>query len=238
MKHFMLSAFLMCLGNLFGQTNIVLISLDDKDTIDYRFPAFNWYYVSAPDGRDDVRYNFVLTELQPNQSPLIGVTVNQPLLRINGVQGFQLVYPFDAPELHYNHRYGWQIEKTVNNVITEKSEAWEFTLYRDIKMPAKYVYLNSDYSASIFEVEGEGFYFKMHERYRTTGNPQCRVMNESSVDMDVHLGEDLKYGNDDELEQSGREFHYLKTDSYPAGIYTLTVRDIKGNEYNTRFRIK
>ncbi|WP_343748369.1 hypothetical protein [Fluviicola sp.] len=237
MKHLFFWAIMLCFSSAFGQANIVLISLDDKDTIDYRYPVFNWYYVSAPDGRDNVKYNYVLTELHTNQSALTGVTVNQPLLRINGVQGFQLVYPFDAPELQYGKRYGWQLEKTVNNIIVEKSEAWEFTLYKEVVIPMKYVYLNSDYNATIYQVEGDGFYFKMNSRYKSSGNLKCRVLNENAEDMEVQLGEDQKIGANDEPEKSGREFHYLRTDVYPAGIYTLIVKDPKGNEYNTRFRI-
>lgn len=225
-------------GLLDAQTNLMLISLPDKDTIDYKYPVFNWHYTQIPDGRDDVRYNYVLAELTPNQSALSGVTVNQPLLRINGVSGFQLVYPFDAPELEYGKRYGWQLEKTINNIIVEKSEAWEFILYREVIVPAKYSVLNTDYSATIYEVIGDGFFFKLPNRYKMTGNPKCKVLNETAQPMEVQLGEDQKMGEDEELEKTGREFHYLRTDQYPTGVYTLIVKDQKGNEYNTRFRIK
>ena len=237
-RHLVIWLMLLCGKLAYGQGNIMLVSLPDHDTIDHRYPVFNWFYVSPPDGRDDVRYNYVLTELQSGQSALTGLTVNQPLLRINGVQGMQLVYPFDASELQYNHRYGWQLEKTVDGIITEKSEAWEFVLYRKVVIPMKYAVLNSAYNSTIYDVDGEGFYFKMLQRYRTASAPKCRVLNQSNEDMEVELGEDVKMGEDEEPEKSGREFHYLKTDLYPPGTYTLIVRDPKGNEYNTLFRIK
>ena len=228
---------MMCCGFSYGQSNIMLISLPDKDTIDYRYPVFNWYYTSAPEGRDNIKYNYVLTELNTNQSALTGVTVNQPLLRINGVQGFQLVYPFDAPELQYGKRYGWQLEKTLNGIIVEKSEAWEFILHKQVVIPAKYAILNSDYNGTVYEVEGDGFFFKMNGRYKTNGEPQCIVINDKAEFMSAQLGVDQKFGADDELEKSGRQFHYLRTDIYPSGTYTLIVTDVKGNEYNTKFRI-
>ena len=237
-KYISFLALLTCCSVSYSQTNIMLVSLPDKDTIDYRYPVFNWYYASTPDGRDNVKYNYVLTELHTNQSALTGVTVNQPLLRINGIEGFQLVYPFDAPELQYNHRYGWQLEKTVNNIIVEKSEAWEFILYREIVIPMKYAVLNSIYNSTIYEVDGDGFFFKMHQRYRSASQLKCRVISESAEEMEVQLGEDQKLGAQDEPEETGREFHYLRTDVYPAGVYTLIVRDLKGNEFNTKFLIK
>lgn len=238
MKHIFFCVVMLFIGNAFGQTNIMLISLPDKDTIDYRYPVFNWYYTTAPEGRDNIKYNYVLTELHTNQSALTGVTVNQPLLRINGIQGFQFVYPFDAPELQYGKRYGWQLEKTVNNIITEKSEAWEFTLYKKIVIPMKYAVLNSDYNATTYEVSGDGFFFKVQSRYRSAIRLNYRVLNDKSENMQVSLGKDEKLSEDEELEKTGEDFYFLKTDQYPAGTYTLLVKDQKGNEYNTRFRVK
>lgn len=237
-KHLYFWAMMMCCSISYGQTNIMLVSLPDKDTIDYRYPVLSWYYTSAPDARNNVRYNFILTELRTNQSAQTGVTVNQPLLRINGVQGFQLVYPFDAPELQYGKRYGWQLEKTVNNIIVEKSEAWEFILYREVIIPPKYAVLNTDYNATLYEVAGNGFYFKLPSRYKMTTALNCKVLNEAAQSVQVQLGEDQKPGADEKQEKTGREFHFLRTDAYPSGIYTLIVTDKKGNQYNTRFRIK
>ncbi len=220
-----------------AQSNIMLISLPDRDTIDHRYPVFTWHYTQAPEGRDNIRYNYVLTQLNPNQGALAGVTVNQPLLRINGIAGFQLVYPFDAPELQFGKRYGWQLEKTVNNVIVEKSEAWEFMLYREVLIPAKYAVLNTDYSSTTYEVSGDGFFFKFPSRYKISGNPRSSITNEIGEAMPVQFGHDQKLGAGDEPEKTGRDFYYLRTDTYPVGTYTLIVTDPKGNSYNTRFRI-
>lgn len=221
-----------------GQNNIFLVSLHDKDTIDHKHPVFNWYYTPSPDSRDEIRYNFVLTELKKNQSATAGITVNQPKLRINGVQGFQLVYPYDASELEYNKRYGWQLEKIVNNVIVEKSEAWEFILYRKTEIPMKYAILNTDYSATAYEVNGEGFFFKLHSRYKTNGTLNYVVWNDKHQKVDVRLGKDEKPDENEELEKTGRDFYFLKTNTLPSGTYTLEVKDQKGNKYNTRFRVK
>lgn len=233
--------FILLLGLRFtssGQTNLFLIGLPDKDTIDHQHPVFNWFYTSSQQGRDIVRYNFILTELKKNQSAQSGVTVNQPLLRINGVQGFQLMYPYDAPKLEFNKRYGWQLEKTVNNVIVEKSEAWEFILYRTVEIPMKYAVLNTDYNSTIYEVNGKGFFFKLQSRYKMNGGMKYTVLNEKSEKMQVRFGDDEKLGEDEEPEKTGRDFFFLRTDLYGPGIYILLVKDLKGNEYNTRFRVK
>lgn len=221
-----------------GQNNILLISIHDKDTIDHKYPVFNWYYTPEPEGRDIIKYNFILVELKKNQSAESGVTVNQPLLRINGVQGFQLTYPYDAPELEYNKRYGWQLQKTRNNVVVEKSEAWEFILYRTVEVPMKYAVLNTDYSATTYEVNGQGFFFKLNSRYKMDGALNFKIVNERHQVVKTQLGEDQKLVEQEELEKTGRNYYYLKTSSLSSGTYTLEVKDQKGNKYNTRFRIK
>lgn len=237
-KQLVLLMALMASGFSYGQSNIMLISLHDKDTIDHRYPVFNWYYTSLPEGRDIIQYHFILTELKKNQSAEAGVTVNQPLLRINGVQGFQLVYPYDAPELEYGKRYGWQLQKTVNGVIVDKSEAWEFILYRKTEIPMKYAVLNTDYSATIYEVNDGGFFFKLHSRYKTSGNLKYLILNDKSEKVQVRLGEDEKLGENEDLEKTGRDFYFLNTKTLSSGTYTLEVKDQKGNKYNTRFRVK
>lgn len=221
-----------------SQNSLFLVSLADKDTIDHKYPVFNWYYTSMKEGRDVIRYNYTLVELKNNQSATAGVTVNQPKLRINGVQGFQLVYPYDAPELEYNKRYGWQLEKTVNNVIVEKSEAWEFILYRKTEIPMKYAILNTDYSATTYEVNGKGFFFKLHSRYKMNGPLDYSVWNDKHQRVEANLGEDEKADKEEELEKTGRDFYFLKTHTLPSGTYTLEVKDQKGNKYNTRFCVK
>lgn len=222
----------------FGQQIITLLTPHDKDTIETIYPVFSWYYVNPPEMRDDIRYVFTLVELKKNQSAQSGVTVNAPLIHIEGIQGFQFVYPFDAPELKYNHRYGWRLQRKVNGVITSESEAWEFILYKKVEIPMKYAVLNTDYNATTYEVNGQGFFFKLHTRYKTAGSLKYTVINDKSEKMQVNLGKDEKEGENQELEMTGRDFYFLKTNNYPPGTYILKVKDQKGNEYNTRFRVK
>lgn len=222
----------------FGQQTITLITPYDKDTIETIYPVFSWYYLDPSGTRDDVRYVFTLVDLNNDQSAQAGVTVNSPLIRIEGIQGFQFAYPFDAPELQYNHRYGWRLQRKINGVITSESEAWEFILYKKVEIPMKYAVLNTDYNATTYEVNGEGFFFKLHSRYKTTSNLKYTVLNDKSEKMQVNIGKDEKEGENEELEKTGRDFYFLKTNNYPPGTYIFKVKDQKGNEYNTRFRVK
>jgi|SRR5690554_705625 len=221
-----------------GQDAITLIQPYDKDTIETVYPVFSWYATDFIGKRDEVQYIFTVVELKKDQSAHAGLLVNTPLLRIGNIQVYQFSYPFDAPELKYNHRYGWRVQKKVNGIIVTESESWEFILYKKIVLPQKYAVLNTDFTSSIYDVNSEGFYFKLKSRYKSNGSLNYKVLNDKSEKIRVELGKDEKLGQDEELEQTGRDFYFLKTNSYPQGTYTLIVKDQKGNTYNTRFRIK
>lgn len=229
-------------GFSYGQTGILLVSLADKDTIDHKHPVFNWYYAPVPEGRDVIRYNYVLTALNKNQSALSGVTVNTPLLRINGVQGFQLVYPYDAPELEFGKRYGWQLEKTVNNVIVEKSEAWEFILYKPIIEPYKYVTLSTQPDATQYEATGGKLFFTLKERYNPAGT-KCYIYDSANKITQARIAKDsddaIAHSTDQVVvTQTGSNFYELDVRSLAQGNYKLLVMNAKGQKYQLNFLIK
>lgn len=222
------------------QNNIFLVSLPDKDTIDHKHPVFNWYYTPTPEGRDIIKYNFVLTELKKNQSAQAGVTVNQPLLRINGVQGFQFAYPFDAPELEYNKRYGWQLEKTVNNIIVEKSEAWEFILYKPVNEPYKYATLGTKPDATVYEASEGKVHFKLNERYNSN-DVKFFIYDTENKRTAARLKKDLNEKQTDSspsLVKTGSNFFELDVRSMSSGYYKLLVVNAKGQQYQLNFLVK
>lgn len=218
--------------------DITLITPYDKDTIETVYPMFSWHYIDLPGARLDVKYDFILVKLNEDQSASAGLIVNTPLIHINGIAGFNYAYPFDAPELKYNNRYGWKIQKKVNNIVVSESEAWEFILYKEIKIPQKYALLNLSYSSTVYDVDDKGFFFKLPTKYKSTTPPKIVVLDDKSEQMLVKLGEDNKLVEDITTEETGRDFYFLVTKNYSPGIYTLKAVDPKGNEYNTRFRVK
>lgn len=243
MKHVLLLITLWVSVLSYGQSGILLVSLPDKDTIDHKHPVFNWYYTHTPEGRDMVRYNYVLTELKKNQSAQAGVTVNQPLLRINGVQGFQLVYPYDAPELEYGKRYGWQLEKTVNNVIVEKSEAWEFILYKPIKEPYKYATLSTQADATVYEASEGNVFFKLNDRYNSSTGTQFYIYDKDRKVIPATVVDDTADQADrsaatQTVVRGGSNFFALDVRNLTAGHYQLVVVNAKGQHYQLNFLVK
>jgi hypothetical protein len=224
--------------SLVAQDAISLIQPYNKDTIETVYPLFSWYAADFSNKRLDVQYIYTLVELKKNQSANAGLIVNKPILKIDDIQGFQLSYPFDATDLKFNQRYGWRIQKKINGSIVLESDAWEFILFKKIDIPMKYAVLSSYPTSTVYAANNKGFYFKLKSRYNLNSDFIIKVKNDRSEEVEVEMGEDQKLGKDERLERTGDDFHFLKTENYPQGIYTLTVKDPKNNFYTTRFQIK
>lgn len=131
MKKLILAALIFCCSisnTASAQETISLLTPYDGDTIETKNPLLSW--VILGDNHQDSRtfYRFVLVELKDEQSAEAGIITNRPLIKMDRYPGTQLFYPYDAPVLKDGHRYGWQIQKVHNNVLVDKSEAWEFIL--------------------------------------------------------------------------------------------------------------
>jgi hypothetical protein len=188
-------------------------------------------------------YRLILVELKDNQSAAAGIIVNTPILKMDQLQGTQLFYPYDAPELEEGHRYGWQIHKIVNNVLADKSEAWEFIL-AEPKEPIynKYTTLKKQFDGTYYDAVGGKIFFRMDEVYNATNLPVV-IYNSSMQKVQKQVNVDDK--EDEEIQSSdftilntGTNFFELDLGTgMKIGVYELHVYDAKKQKYILKFRV-
>ncbi len=227
----------MICNTIFSQDYIYLITPYDRDTIETFYPLFSWNYNQLDENRNDVQYIFTLVEINEEQTATSALQVNTPILRIQNLSGFQLMYPFDAPILKVNQRYGWRVQRTINNIIMHESEAWEFIIVKELNVPLKYVKLALTPQNAPHIVKNEGFYFKVNTNY-SVEKLKFILSDERGNEIDYQFGQDTKLKTEVELTTTSKNSYYLKTASLPMGIYTLVVRDPKGVKQYTKFEIK
>jgi hypothetical protein len=219
--------------------NILLLSPGNNDTIQSTAPLLSWSFMGAiPEANDRVYYRLILVELQNNQSAEAGIIVNQPLVKMDNLQGAQLFYPFDAPELKPNIWYGWQIQKIVNNVIADKSEAFRFIL-EEPKEPVylKYVTLKKQHDGVIYEVINGKVFFKMDQGYQVT-KLKATIYNDAMEIVQKRVKEDTEEPNEFTVLNTGTNFFELDLGSGIApGIYVLEVFDAKNQKYLLKFKV-
>jgi hypothetical protein len=228
--------------NVNAQENISLITPYDTDTIDTKYPLFSWFYMSPNFGNNRSYYRIIIVELKKEQSAEAGIVVNSPLVKMDHLNGTQLIYPYDAKELEYGHRYGWQIQRIQDNVIADKSEAWEFTLFLPI-VPQQYKYatLNTKGDGVVYLAEEGKVYFKMDYKY-FSNELEYYIYNENREIVNVDIIEDR---NTDEkvsaakiIKKNGGNFYEIDLGKgAKPGNYKLIVLDARKNEYSLNFQI-
>lgn len=247
----MVRIILICCLSLFAitkvnaQENISLVTPYDTDTIETKYPLFTWFYMGADVGNrnNTAYYRIIIVELNKNQSPEAGIVVNQPLVKMDHLNGTQLIYPYDAKELEYGHRYGWQIQKIQNNVITDKSEAWEFTLILPLEpQQYKYATLNTRGDGVNYEAVDGKIYFKMEERY-FSDHLKYYIYDEDRKMVNVDIADDSstddKASATNTVRKNGANFYEIDLGKgAKSGNYKLIVLDGRKNKFTLNFQIK
>ena len=224
-----------------AQDNISLTTPYDGDTIETKNPLFSWFFLDGPISNGRTYYRLIVVELKPEQSPEAGIIVNQPILKMDPLSGTQLFYPYDAPELEWGHRYGWQIHKITDNILVDKSEAWEFILPLVKEQYNKYATLKTKGDGTSYEAMGGKIFFKMDENYYSE-KLEFYIYDDKMQLLNLDI-EDDKKGDDEpgELNVKSNGSNYYELDlggMAKAGSYTLIVLDAKNRKYQLSFFVK
>lgn len=235
-KLILLKCLILCSSWAMGQATISLITPYDRDTIETFYPLFAWQYFDIAENRDLEDYVYTLVEINSDQSATSAVQVNNPIIRIEGIQGYQFPYPFDAPKLKINQRYGWRIDRRINGIITHNSEAWEFIIYKEVIVPKKYVVLGIQESSDIITLSNEGFYFKVKSRYEAS-NLSVKLIDDKGIETSFTMGKDQKKSTEFELVETAPNCFYLKTSNLKSGVYKVIAVDPRKNKFSAKFKV-
>jgi len=104
---------------------IKLISVYNNDTIAEENPMFSWV-PPYPLPAGNVTYEFILTEIEPNETPQVAIGRNQPLLKTNLINQNSIFYTGDAPKLQIGNEYAWQVNAYYGGKLLSGSETWRF----------------------------------------------------------------------------------------------------------------
>ena len=241
MKQFLFYISIFMVSNLFSQESILLNTPSDGDTIFNHNPLLTWSIWGAlPVNNEREYYQITIVELQNNQDAASGVMVNTPLLHIDHLSQNQLFYPYDAPDLEDGKRYGWQLQKIMNNTVVYSSEAWEFILgIPPVIIPIYYRMKLVQDGAECHAQEGK-FYFEFVEAYNsdelkyTLLDAENAVVN-AQVLFNQETGEFAQQIN---VKRTGYNQYELNFGtSVPDGTYKLIVWDAKNRKYELSFLV-
>lgn len=221
---------------------LYLVFPADKDTIESTTPLLSWTH-SEPFSvlSQGEYYRMILTEIKDKQSAQEALDLNAPMMSKNYLTTHNLQYPYDAAQLQEGKKYSWQVQKLVNGVVTNKTEAWEF-FYR--KRPedkeVKYVALQRTVGAGFYTAYNAKIYFRFSEEYNSSGNIMASIKADDGSKVSVNIVKDeqkASSASDANIKMIGdnRFVLDLNKENIKPGYYIFEVRNEKKDTYYLKF---
>lgn len=220
---------------------LMLVFPADKDTIDTPNPNLIWNH-SEPFNRliSGEYYRMIVVELNHEQTAESGLSINIPVMVKNNLRDHNVLYPFNAKTLEAGKRYGWQVQLVTNEVITNKSEAWEFTMNipRNSK-DNKYATLKKNLDGSFYTVENNKLFFRFNESY-SSNILNCKIYDSKMQPVKPKATNENKKGQEVFLKTSGYNCFEIDIDemNISSGFYLLEVQNEKGEKFILRFLVR
>ena len=225
-----------------ANTFLFLINPPDKDTIDSKTPILLWNH-SDPFTilKQGEMYRLTVVEINKEQGADAAINVNYPILKLDFLTRHDIQYPFDGQKLESGKRYGWQVQKLVNNVVVNKTEAWEFVIRPEIEQQYnKYVELTADLSTAVYTALGNKIFFTFKEEYATSGKDLKISITPENKEALKNIKAKEDSGNRKINSKDVGENKYeidLDELGIEKGYYYLRVTNEKGKTYQLKFYV-
>lgn len=223
---------------------LFLVNPPDKDTIETPNPILLWNH-SEPFSllHQGEMYRMVIVELNKDQGAESGINVNSPKYMANFLTRHDVIYPFDATKLEPGKRYGWQVQKVINGVITNKTEAWEFVMKPDRSSSYnKYVEVGPAENSQVYVAEGRKLFFVFNEAYYSAGKTlKASIVNDQGSPVkNVKAKEDTKEGAKVNVKENGHNRYEIDLDELglETGFYSLLIANEKGQSSKLKFYVQ
>ena len=106
----------------------ILVEPADGDQSDVTRPFFTWVPPAPLASFSNLRYDWILVEVQGNQTPADAIQQNLPVYAQQDLAVSSLLYPASLPELGTNKTYAWQVAAKSSNNAIAKTDIWTFTV--------------------------------------------------------------------------------------------------------------
>lgn len=219
---------------------LYLVYPANNDSIETTTPLLVWSHSEPFSVLSQGEYfRMIVSDIYTDQSAEEAVTINSPLMAKNYISSHTLQYPYDAKQLEKGKRYAWQVQKLSNGVVTNKTEAWEFSIIIDRPIPDyKYAALKKVLDAGYYTVENNKVFFKFEEEYSsrnissTIYNSKREVIQPKAQNEGVKSVLNFKQNGDNRYEINLDEL------DIQSGFYTLEAKNEKGEVFLLKFYAK
>lgn len=212
----------------------MLTTPSDSSVLDMPPTQFNWVPPTPAGMFNQLQYEILITEVQPQQNATEALQSNIPFYNESGHIANSLNYPTSALSFEEDKWYAWQIVARDERTYSGKSETWVFKVNKSIKP------VSESPGISYLELKNE-----QNEHIHIITDDTIRLKYYS---FDKSKETDIKFfGNDGNLIdkvkykiQYGNNYIQLRLNTRfrKENIYRVVVTDSKGKDYMSIFSIQ
>lgn len=221
---------------------ILLLNVEDKDTLTNKFPAFNWSALVPPEqaqdgsGKWELEYRITIKEVYSGQSLLEAMLYNPVHHEEKGIRGTSFQYPFAGRPFADSAVYVWQVNAVSQSENIASSEVWCF-IYHPKPKPVKnspVVILNPERSAAGVKVQNNVLKVGYHEKRGGDAPMPIRAEIYDSGRNLVRSSEDIGY-------KAYQGFNAFNSSLCPDGLdlpdgsYILRLYTLNGEKMELNF---
>lgn len=226
-----------------ANTFLFLINPSDRDTIESKTPILLWNH-SDPFNilKQGEMYRLVVVDIKDGQGADAAINVNYPILKLDFLTRHDIQYPFDGYKLLNGKKYGWQVQKVINNVVVNKTEAWEFVIKPELEQTYnKYVEIRPGANSSTYLASGNKIFFTFNEEYYTSNKKlNITITPENKVALkNIQVKEDTKLNQNINSKEVGENKYEIDLNELAIenGYYYLNITNEKGRSYQLKFYV-
>ncbi len=218
---------------------LTLVNPPDKDTLEVVNPLLIWNHSESFNlTQQGQYYRLLLTELKRDQTAESAITINTPLYLQNFLTRHDVLYPLDAPKLNAGSKYAWQVQKVVNGIITNKTDAWEFVYKGKAEQQIMLVEITPKLNVSPYVVVNDKIRFMFNEEYSSsTTSLNGEIQTPKNKIVPIKLSDKASTSVIKRL--SGNTFEVdLDGLKLKSGIHVLKLYNEKNQQFLLQFSIQ
>jgi hypothetical protein len=207
----------------------------DGDTIDEVRPNLSWSIsgMRVPAGQ---HARAILVPLKAGNAAS-AIASELPIYIVDNAAVPVVPFPGGTPALEPGSTYAWQVERSVDGVVIDRTEPWRFTV-RKYTAPRvnKYVRIGENAPATIYEALDRRIFFRYDETYAST-KLTCTIHDESGRRIETEAAPES--GGTANVKSAGVNLYELDLQPYglKQGYYVLNVSDEKQRKYSLKFHV-
>lgn len=142
-------------------TPLILSYPEDDTEIEETRPIYTWIPPAPVAGSSGLNYMMTLVEIMDGQSKSDALSINRPLIEIEGLTSPMLMHPSDLPELEEGKSYAWQVQAFVGQTYFARSEQWKFKVKKEIvkRDTVMYAEMTGRIDAGAYKVSEDGYLY-------------------------------------------------------------------------------